>query len=242
MIEAFSKVAETTAVEKLGSAASELSKQVASFDTRIESTREIVAGEFKGFNPDKRVDVSEKNDFSNSKYNPDSRIEKNEETKPELYTTSKERIDFASNGDGEWTGAPGNSEFIPNKAEAKEALDRYNQTGIEYSDGNPDFTKVSESTVKIDDMTSNRNLNFKQADVKCAEKWNAESRDGRTDWTGRDVSDWRSENRYSWHERVDRATMDLVQRDIHEECKHFGGVAECKRAERVSEIGGGFDE
>ena len=95
-------------------------------------------------------------------------------------------------------------------------------------------------------MTSERygpGNNFEQADQKCADKWNKEGKDGRTDWTARNVADWRSENRYSWHERLDRKTMDLVQRDIHEECKHYGGVSECKKHEALEKSsGGGFDE
>ena len=125
-------------------------------------------------------------------------------------------------------------------------MDKYNQDGIDYHDGEPDFENVSEATVEIDHMTSERyglGNNFDQANQKCAEKWNQEAKDGRTDWKPRDVENWRIENRYTWHERLDRKTMDLVQRDIHEECKHFGGVAECKRYEATAGLNGGeFDE
>ena len=155
-------------------------------------------------------------------------------------TTSKERKELADRSKGEWDGEPGNSLFHPEKPEAREALKRYGQEGIEYRDGEPDFSKVSEATVKIDNMTSLCSDNFKQADEVCAKKWNEQGRDGRTDWTPRDVEAWRKENRYSWHERLDMKTMNLVQRDIHEECKHFGGRAECRRREALT--GGGFDD
>ena len=85
-----------------------------------------------------------------------------------------------------------------------------------------------------------RPYNFKQADEVCANQWNESGRDGRNDWTARDVESWRKENKYSWHERLDMKTMDLVQRDVHEECKHYGGVAECRRHDALN--GGGFDE
>ena len=81
--------------------------------------------------------------------------------------------------------------------------------------------------------------NFRQADIKCADIWNSQKRDGRIDWTPQDIKEWRRENHYSWHERIDMKTMDLVHRDIHEECKHYGGVAECKRREG---FGGIFDD
>ena len=89
-------------------------------------------------------------------------------------------------------------------------------------------------------MTSSRPDNFRKADEECAKQWNEQSKDGRTDWTARDIKEWRQDNKYSWHERLDMKTMDLVQRDVHEECKHYGGVAECKRHEALN--GGGFDE
>lgn len=178
----------------------------------------------------------------NAKESIDKGIRVSEKKFSELYTTSEERIGFAKNSYGNWIKEIGNSEFIPYKKEAQEALAKYNQKGIEYVDGNPNFEKVSECIVKIDDMTSVRPHNFRQADIRCANKWNIEEKNGKSNWTYREVCQWRSDNRYSWHERIDRETMDLIPREIHEECKHFGGIAECKRAERINEIGDGFDE
>ena len=155
-------------------------------------------------------------------------------------TSSAERKELANRGKGEWDGESGNSRFHPEKIEAREALTKYKQEGIDYKDGEPDFSKVSEATVKIEDMTSIRPYNFRQANEVCAKQWNEEKKDGRTDWTARKVEDWRIENKYSWHERLDMKTMDLVQRDIHDECKHYGGIAECRRYEALT--GGGFDD
>lgn len=158
----------------------------------------------------------------------------------ECITTSEERKNFANYSDGEWNGEPGDSKFVPNKEEVLDALSKYDQSGIDYYDGEPDFSKVSETTVQIKDMTSSRPDNFKKADEECAKLWNEQSKYDRTDWTALDIKEWRHDNSYSWHERLDMKTMDLVPRIIHDECKHFGGVAECKRHETFS--GGGFDE
>lgn len=155
-------------------------------------------------------------------------------------TTSEQRKELARRSSGKWSGEPGDSTFTPEKPEARDALKDSKQIGIKYSDGEPDFSKVSEATVQIDKMTSSRPDNFRKADIECAKQWNEQNKDARSDWTARDVKDWRQENIYSWHERLDMKTMDLVQRDIHEECKHYGGVAECKRHEALN--GGGFDE
>ena len=215
------------------------------------------AENFRNIKPEKEMTAKELNDAVNSEFKKAANeaevklngndTERNlDSTHKDCLTSSKERIDWADTSEGDWEGEHGNSKFHPEKQEARDALDRYEQDGIDYCDGEPDFSKVSEATVEIENMTSDRygkGNNFDQANQKCAEKWNMEARDGKTDWTARDVDNWRTENRYTWHERLDRKTMDLVQRDVHEECKHYGGVAECKRYEAAEGFnGGGFDE
>lgn len=147
------------------------------------------------------------------------------------YYTKKEKMDFAGHSAGKWDGEVGNSEFHPDDSGARKNLEKYGQRGIEYRNGNPDFSKVCEATVKIENMTSNRPLNFRQAYKKIAEKWSNELKDGRTNWTSRDVKNWKKENHYDLHECADMKTMNLVPHDIHMACKHIGGVAECKLAE-----------
>ena len=83
---------------------------------------------------------------------------------------------------------------------------------------------VSEATVKIKNMASHRPHNFQKANIECAKKWNAELYEGRNNWNPREVELWRQGHNYTWHERSDRMTMDLVQRDIHNECKHYGDI------------------
>ena len=82
-------------------------------------------------------------------------------------------------------------------------------------------------------MTSNRPLDHRKADKALAEKWSKENKFDKSDWSRTDIRQWRHENKYTWHERIDKKTMDLVQSDIHAECKHFGGISECKRMERA---------
>ena len=150
----------------------------------------------------------------------------------------------------------GESKFIPSDSteagkKVIEALKEYGLKGIDYKNAEPDFSKCSEATVKIDNMTehredyrdSNNNLqpgNFSQADVKCADLWNKQKKDGKADWTDRDVYDYRKTNQLEWHERCDMKIMDLVKHDIHDYFRHSGGVAECKAKNNDSM--GGFDE
>lgn len=179
-----------------------------------------------------------------------------EDPETEYYTSYEERLKCtpAENCDyGRWEGGRGESLFIPYNKEAEYALESFDQWGIPYKNGIADFGKVSEETVDIDCMTTHRHSmidlesgeritgNFEKADAKCAEKWNEIERDGKSDWTARDVAVWRSENGYTWHEDNNMKTCNLVPHAIHNVCKHSGGVAECRRRD-MEDIGGGFDE
>lgn len=160
------------------------------------------------------------------------------------YSTYEERMQQTPGEDGErgeWSGERGESDYTPNDEEVQEILDRYDQEHITYEDAIPDFSDVAEATVEIDNMTQNRADNFKQCDEKCAEQWNKEGRGGRTDWTAREVKEWRQDNGYSWHERNDMKTCDLVPTRVNEYFGHLGGVAECRKRDNQ---GGGneFDE
>lgn len=170
--------------------------------------------------------------------------EKREDVENSYFSTYEERLKQTPREDserGDWSGKRGESEFTPNDEEIKESLDRYDKESIEYKDGIPDFSEVAESTVEIENMTENRADNFRQCDEKCAEQWNREGRDGRTDWTARDVKEWRQENGYSWHERNDMKTCDLIPTEINDYFGHLGGVSECKKRD-IENGGSDFDE
>lgn len=205
---------------------------------------------FKNIQPEKGMTAEKAKEFWNNEF-------KNES---EYYNTYEDRISCTPKEDsilGKWEGDRGESKFVPNSEtlEGKAAIDKLDEKGldgIEFKNAEPDFSKCAESTVEIDHMTENRDDyysadgtlqqgNFTQADIKCAEKWNSEAKDGRTDWDARSVNEWRHENRCSWHERCDTRTMDLVPYDIHSHCKHLGGVSECKVRDSF-DLGGGFDE
>ena len=153
-----------------------------------------------------------------------------------LFSKLTERIKktpLEGNG-GHWLGERGQSKWITTDAKVKEKLAKYGQDGIDFKNGVADFSKVSEQTVEIDGMTDIRKSNFDKADTKCAEAWNKEMRDGRSDWTARQVQEYRHENKLSWHERSDMKHCDLVSRDIHQNAGHSGGVYECKLRDNVN--------
>lgn len=158
-------------------------------------------------------------------------------------STYKERLDQTpKDGDrGEWSGERGESQYIPSDEGMKKILAENGTDGIEYKNAIPNFSDVSKSTVKIDDMSDDRASNFKQCDEKCVDQWNQDKFGGKDDWTARDIANWRNDNKYSWHERNDMETCDLVPTEVNSYFGHLGGVSECKKRD---DAGGGneFDE
>ena len=74
--------------------------------------------------------------------------------------------------------------------------------------------------MKIDNFTTERNMNFPQADEKLAEKWEC---------TPREVANWRKENGHTWHECKDCQTMQLVPSEVHNNIPHEGGISVAKK-------------
>lgn len=133
---------------------------------------------------------------------------------------------------GSWDGFRGNSMWRPDREAIPtrynpdgltwgEILDKYGIEGIEYKDGDPDFSPVSKGEVEIDDFTDDRTSNFAQADEALAKQKGC---------SPEDVKKWREENGYTWHECRDCKTMQKVPREIHNNMDHSGGVSEYKKA------------
>ena len=169
---------------------------------------------------------------------------KQSDVENDYYSTYDERIKQtpAEESDrGEWSGDRGESNYTPSDEEIQKILGKYDEKSITYKDGIPDFSEVAEATVEIKNMSEDRPENFRQCDEKCAEQWNKKERNGRTDWTARDVKEWRQANAYSWHERNDLKTCDLVPTQVNAYFGHLGGVSECKKRD-VGNGGSDFDE
>lgn len=173
------------------------------------------------------------------------------EIKEPYYVALKERLDCTPINleRGQWSGERGFSHFEPSKdcekgRLANGKLAEFGLSSIEYCNGFPDFSPCAVETVQIKNMTSNRPMNFSQADKLLAEKFNRELKDGRGDWDEFKVEKMRHDNKLSWHEMEDTKTMQLVPLEIHEFFNHSGGIAECREREKRSGIFKGvkFDE
>lgn len=146
---------------------------------------------------------------------------------------------------GHWEKERGNSIWYPNREEIPknpytnpnglnwgQILDKYGIDGIEFKNGEPDFSPVSKGTVEIDHFTDNRYAkggNFDQASEKLAEQRGC---------TKEEVKEWMKENGYTWHERSDCKTMEKVPTEVHGNVRHSGGISEFKsNQEKNSDVG-----
>ena len=143
---------------------------------------------------------------------------------------------------GVWSGEPGNSKWIPNREDIPkqpysnektwgEILDENSIDGIEFKDGEPDFTPIAKGSVEIEDFTINRDDNFFQADQNLAQLWNQENKNGKNDWSISDVRKYRKEKKLTWHERSDMQNMDLVTQEVNGNIPHSGGISKKKKLE-----------
>ena len=216
-------------------------------------------GDKLGFNPDKLIGPESKEtkaevsdiDRTDS-INPDKLIESSVESCDHL-STYEERLDHTptmENPNGKWSDDRGESMFIPTVDRVREILRNKGLEGINYKDGIPDFSPISEAKVTIQGMSQHRLSqmsengerivgNYEKADIECAKAWNLEQRDGKEDWTNKDVKKWRVANGYTWHEHNDMKTCYLVPTEAHDVCRHLGGVSEIKNI--LNQIGG-FDD
>lgn len=170
-------------------------------------------------------------------------------TESKIFGSSSEYKNFLNNDEvgakkmlpregGIWEGEPGDSMWKPDLSEVpkkplgneddwKKILEPYDQKGVTFKDGEPDFTPFSEGSVEIEDFSDDRLGNFSQADEQMSKVWSEEKKDGR-EWSPEDVHNHRKENSLSWHERSDMKTMDLVPQKIHGNIPHSGGISAYK--------------
>lgn len=135
-------------------------------------------------------------------------------------STYQERLSQTPVNNGEWLGKRGESTFVSEHKEVTDILEPKGLDGIEYSDAIPDFSPVSVGEVTIPNMSTERRINFREADDLLAEKLGV---------TRKDIVKMRKEQKLTWHELNDMQTMQLVPTVINGKFGHLGGVAEIKK-------------
>lgn len=139
---------------------------------------------------------------------------------------------FIPSTNGNWTGEPGNSKWIPDpnyvpqntqtnpeQKTIKEIFQPYGIDGITFKNFEPDFTPIAKESFKIKNFSEQRNKNFKQGDLQLAIKMGVSPEEAKA---------YRKEHRLTYHERSDMKTLDLVPIDAHGAIPHKGGIAKCK--------------
>ena len=143
----------------------------------------------------------------------------------------------SGSGSGTHSISYGNSKWIPDddkipgkaNPEGKKWRDikkEYDIDGIDFVDGEPNFTEIARGEAHIEDFTDDRYKNFSQADEYEAARRGCEPKD---------VKEWRQKNGYTWHERRDCKTMDKVPSIVHNNVFHSGGISEKKKIMNLEE-------
>lgn len=126
---------------------------------------------------------------------------------------------------GSWEGDRGNSKWIPDDDYTPQKHNPENKTwgdikseygidGVDFKDGEPDFSEVSKGEVTLDQKETDRGIVFNEADTKLAEQRGCEP------W---EVYKWRKENGYTWHETSDGLRAQKVPNIVHGNVSHAGG-------------------
>lgn len=126
---------------------------------------------------------------------------------------------------GTWEGERGNSKWIPDddytpqkhNPENKtwgEVKNEYGIDGVDFKEGEPNFSEVSKGEVTLDQKETDRGIVFNEADTKLAEQRGCEP------W---EVYKWRKENGYTWHETSDGLRAQKVPNIVHGNISHAGG-------------------
>ncbi len=183
---------------------------------------------------EEKIDDSDRVIFEKSNEDIASELEEARETYHEILEIEPTVINEYKHcplENGEWSGERGNStwipdpDYIPQKGNPdgktwQEILEKYGIEGIEFKDGEPDFSEISKGDVKIEPFSENRSDNFDKADIELAKQKGC---------TPEEVAKWRKENGYTWHECKDMETMQKVPSEVHNNIPHSGGISEKKK-------------
>lgn len=71
--------------------------------------------------------------------------------------------------------------------------------------------------------------NYCPMDYSVAKQWSEAGRDGKHDWTACDVWSWRKKNGYTWHQRNDMKSCDLVPTAVKASFSGLGGRGERRK-------------
>ena len=153
---------------------------------------------------------------------------------------------------GNWLGIPGNSKWMPDpdripsrlnprtKSMGQIIAENDMQKGIPFKQGKIDLYAASRGTVKIDDYTLCRPKNFAQADSKLADAIRSGNANPEIQnvlqkmkidsgsITKGDIKKLRAQEGYTWHERADMKTLDLIKTELHANIPHSGGICALK--------------
>jgi hypothetical protein len=130
--------------------------------------------------------------------------------------------------DGE-PGKRGESIWVSNNADVCELLKKHGVKGIEYKDGLPDFSPISnyECELSREDYSKTRPEHEKICNGRLKDEIakKPELRAKFTDVQLEQIESGKTPKGYTWHHTDEPGRMQLVESGVHSRCKHLGGFA-----------------
>ncbi len=151
--------------------------------------------------------------------------------------TYRKAISVTSINNGTWknsdgsAGVRGESKWCPSGAMVKRKLAQFGVDGIEYKNGLPDFSPVSNYECKLDESE------YFESDSKqfesCSEALLEDYESGKFPWMKEfynfdedqlyELECGKAPYGYKWHHATTPGVLQLVPTSIHEACRHMGG-------------------
>ena len=138
-----------------------------------------------------------------------------------------DRVKQTPISNGEWEGQRGDSLWRPETEDVAEILESYGADGIEYRNGFPDYTPVSEFEIELPeelyeskDMVQFEDCNmalsyYVENDADFASRFDEDQLEA--------IEIGKTPANYTWHHDVTPGRMQLVPTRIHQNCGHYGG-------------------
>jgi hypothetical protein len=146
-------------------------------------------------------------------------------------STPKERLDQTPINNGEWSGERGESKWTSNIPEVQEQYVKCGIDGIEYKDGLPDFSPVSQFDYQLPekpvDLVTAKDADQFEACNNALKKYvedNPEEAIAKfNDKQLKQINAGLKPSGFTWHHSVQRGKMQLVPTRIHQNSGHYGG-------------------
>jgi hypothetical protein len=161
----------------------------------------------------------------------DVRDDKYWNTVDQYGSTPKERLDQTPVNNGEWSGERGESKWTSTLTDVQEQYKQYGVDGIEYKDGLPDFSPISQFDHYLPDkpinlVTATDDDQFDDCSKALKKYVEDNPEEAKRKFNNKQLNQINTSKKpsgFTWHHSVESGKMELVPTRIHQNSGHYGG-------------------